>query len=613
MRQWINGRRGTLSLKSKLFLLLIAISVLPSVVVFTSSQHYMFRSNTQYSISISNQYLRTVSSDIVTYLQNLTRSFDPLIVDYDFQQFLQAARDDYSAQARLSARFRPLIDHILQSRNQHLTGVLYLDRSNKTLYESYDHSLNFDYSFADDPYYGTIPGTESVTLSSIHSASYVLGSPLEVVSLVIPIADFRTGDYSAWLVLEIESGFLRGKLNENAADSGSNLLLFNSGTGELIANSGQDPALSEQLRTSLASDPAEGEAILFQAGRTNYEAAYRSISYGDWKLVWFASLETLTSGVKHSLRVMILVASLSVLAASFIAFPVMKIVFRPLTHLKMSIRNLSRGVFLPVTVRHQNDEIGFLVQTFNKMLVDLKQLEKEVGDSRNKEKERELLQLQAQINPHFLFNTLETIESYAYRSEPDAVGSMVQSVSRIMRYNIRKDGGWAALREELDYIRDYLRIHAFRSGAEAAVEWDIDPLCLEEPVMKLSVQPFVENALKYGWNPNLGPDRFRIRIRAGFTAEGLEFQVTDTGEGTPMEIRDKIERMEERLGISEDPYFQSHTGIQNIYRRFFLAYGDRVRFEMKPNLPHGTTVRWTIRKESIRGSGTPAEGNRILS
>jgi two-component system sensor histidine kinase YesM len=599
LQRWMVRRSKSLSLKSRLFLLLAVISIVPSLVVYYSSQHYMIRSNTQYSVSISNQYLQTVSQDIQTYLQNLIHSFDPLIVDYDFQQYLHVAKDDYITQAQLSSRFRTQIDNVLKTKNNQLTGVLYLDQSDKFFYESYEHSLNFRYSFERNPYYEAVRGIKSVKLSAPHSASYVLGPSIEVISLVLPVTDLQSGTYTAWLILEIKSDAIRHKLTEDLSESGSHLLLYNRSSQAFITNHELGSLLPKQLQASLQDRPPEGSAILFEAEKVQYEASYLSLPYGDWSLVWFASLSELTSGVKHSLGIMIAVAILSLAAALFIAFPVMRLVFFPLTHLKKGMRNLSMGIYLPVTTRLQNDEIGFLVQTFNKMLVDLKHLEKEVYGSRLKEKERELLQLQAQINPHFLFNTLETIESYAYKNNPEAVGTMVQSVSRIMRYNVRDDGGWALLEEELDYIRHYLRIHTYRSGTEVAVDWDIDASCLRQPVMKLSIQPFVENALKYAWSPNLDADHFQIAIRVRSTSVGLMFSVSDTGEGTSSAIMDKIEHMEEANGVTNDPYFKVHTGIYNIYRRFFLAYGDHVRFEMKPNTPHGTVVQWTIHKKEV--------------
>jgi len=598
------------TLKSKLFVLLAAISIIPSLVVYASSQLYMFRANTQYSASISNQYLQSVSLQLASYLEGLVHSFDPLIVDYDFQQYVQASREDYGTQARLLSTFRTSIDNVLQSRGP-LTGVLYLDRQGKVFYESYKHSLNFSYSFEKDSYYSTVIGTDSVNLSYPHPASYMLGRPVEVVTLAIPVLDLRSGSYESWLLLEIEADYIRGQLNEDlSAQSGSHLLLYDRGTRSFIATRRFEEPLLHQLQDSLQSAASEGAPILFQASGDRFEATYRSLSIGEWDLVWVASLNELTGGTKRSLRIMVTVAVLSLIVALLIAYPVMRVVFRPLTHLNRSIKNLSTGIYLPVkAARNPNDEIGYLVHTFNKMLVDLKQLEREVLDSRLREKERELLQLQAQIHPHFLFNTLETIESYALQNNPEAVGVMVQNVSRMMRYNVRNDGGWATLEEELDYIRQYLSIHAYRTGAEIDVEWAVDPNCLHRSVMKLSIQPFVENALKYAWNPNREPP-FRLRIQVQSTEKELLFSVADNGEGASEGVRDKIARMEERSRMEDDPYFRAHTGIYNVYRRFFLAYGDRVRIEMVPNIPRGTVVRWAIPDEGVTGSDTFLEAFR---
>lgn len=235
-----------------------------------------------------------------------------------------------------------------------------------------------------------------------------------------------------------------------------------------------------------------------------------------------------------------LIAVASFVIALIVAFPVMNSVLRPLFKLKGGIVSLGRGTYVPIQIQYSNDEIGFLIQSYNQMLGELQRMEQEVFQSKVKEKERELLQLQAQINPHFLFNTLETIESYAIKNNGEAVGEMVQSVSRMMRYNVRNDGGWAPVKEEVAYIRNFLNIHHYRNGKDVKAKFDVDPAAANIPIMKLSIQPFVENAIKYGWSPSMAAEEFLLTVKVELTEGALHIDVHDTGTGIPAHILDKI-------------------------------------------------------------------------
>lgn len=123
VQRWI----GYLSLKYKLFILLVAISIFPISLVSYSSQHFMFRSSTEHSASISSQYVQFVSHDITSYLQDLSQSFDSLLTNPDFQKFLETPDDDLVQQANYIINFRPVLKNSLQFWNEVL-GVLYLDQ-----------------------------------------------------------------------------------------------------------------------------------------------------------------------------------------------------------------------------------------------------------------------------------------------------------------------------------------------------------------------------------------------------------------------------------------------------------------------------------------------------
>ena len=589
-----------LSLKHKLFVILVAISIVPTAIVSYSSQYFMFRSGTEYSSSISSQYVQSVSQDLTAYLQEVSDSFDSLFTNSAFQRFMETPADDLVAQAGYTIDYQPIQRQSLQERNE-ILGVLYMDGLGKKYFDSYQKRFDFSYPIQDDPLYGNIARLENTTLSAPHPLNYALDTKETVFSFIRPVYNLRTGTIDAWFSIEISEDKIKSLLSRPDYEQEGHLLLYHDSSGAAVSNVKMEDSLLRDFRNSLNTGMRDQQEFMFTSNAIRYEVTYSDLPYGDWKLVWIAPLSSMTEGAAQSTNLTLLIAIASFSISLIVAYPVMNIVLRPLSKLKQGMARLGRGAYHPISEPSSNDEIGFLIHGYNQMLNELQQMEQEVVASKLKEKERELLQLQAQINPHFLFNTLETIESYAGKNNGEAVGEMVQSVSRMMRYSVRNDGGWAPLKEELAYIRNFLTIHYFRNGTDVNAIFEVDPAVLDIPIMKLSIQPFVENAIKYAWSPHMAPEAFTLTVRAERKEDTLLIEVHDTGTSVPEDVMDKLNLLIKSKTGQVDPFFRKHTGIMNVYRRFLLAYGDRVAFQIRTQAGQGTWIRMELPIEKTEG------------
>ncbi|EXX89491.1 hypothetical protein BG53_15650 [Paenibacillus darwinianus] len=579
-----------LSLKHKLFVILVAISIVPTAIVSYSSQYFMFRSGTEYSSSISSQYVQSVSKDLTAYLQDVSDSFDSLFTNSAFQRFMETPPDDLVAQAGYTIDYQPIQRQSLQERNE-ILGVLYMDKLGKTYFDSYQKRFDFNYPLASDRLYGNMDRLNETTLSAPHPLNYALDTKETVFSFMRPVYNLRTGSIGAWFSIEISEDKIKSLLSGPEYEQEGHLLLYHDSNNAAVSNVNMEDLLLRDFRNALHLGPRNNREFMFTSDAVRYEVTYSDLPYGDWKLVWIAPLSSMTKGAAQSTSLTLLIAVASFSISLFVAYPMMNIVLRPLSKLKQGMARLGRGSYHPISEPSNNDEIGFLIHGYNQMLNELKRMEQEVVQSKLKEKERELLQLQAQINPHFLFNTLETIESYAGKNNGEAVGEMVQSVSRMMRYSVRNDGGRAPLKEELAYIRNFLTIHYYRNGTDVDAVFEVDPAALDIPIMKLSIQPFVENAIKYGWSPHMNPGAFTLTVMAHRQEDMLLIEVHDTGMSMPDDVMDKLNRLIDSRTEQVDPFFRNHTGILNVYRRFLLAYGERVRFQIRTEPERGTRIR----------------------
>jgi two-component system, LytTR family, sensor kinase len=182
--------------------------------------------------------------------------------------------------------------------------------------------------------------------------------------------------------------------------------------------------------------------------------------------------------------------------------------------------------------------------------------------------------LTSQINPHFLFNTLNTVSSLI-RFDPDMARGVVLKLSNILRRLLRKHETFVPLREELDFIDDYLDIEVIRFGRDKLqIFKEIDPAALEAFVPSMLLQPMIENAIKHGLAPRLAGGQIHIRTRR--RSGRLLLEIDDNGIGIPPE----------RLG----EVYGGGIGISNVHERLRLLYGDQFKMDIRSREGEGTQI-----------------------
>lgn len=577
-----------LKLSHKLFILLILFSLIPVTIVSYSSQLFNLRAATTYTNSISGQYIRFIANDVNHFLQSLDHSLNPLSIDNDFQKYVAASADQMQEQARLIHQFRPIMQLVLQS-NPDVAGILYLDNLGKASFESYQKFMDYNFRFDQDPFYAKLAAIQTPLLSAPHKIPYWLGQPTEAFTFVKPVYQLQSGKITSWLLEEIPVDAIKQILARTKSADHLYLFLYHIPDGAVVSETSITPEITAEFTANLASPNHQNDKEgINESHGGKYQFISQSLIDANWKLVWAAPLDTLTEGARKTRNLTYIIAAAALALSLLIAFPVMRSVLLPLYRLRKGMNQLSLGKFMPIR-HHGSDEIGYLIHTYNKMLDDLLLMEKEVYQANLKEKEKELLQLQAQINPHFLFNTLETIDSFAFKSDKASVSQMIQNLSKMMRYNVRGDNGWSTLREEVDYTRRFLHIHSMRNHATSPFELRIDPGLESFPVMKLSIQPFVENALKYGCSPNRISE-FKIRLIIEHAARGIRIQIEDNGSGMPVDTLEALREMTRNGGETPVAFMKSHTGIYNIYRRYYLVYGEEWSMELHSEPGSGTKI-----------------------
>lgn len=236
----------------------------------------------------------------------------------------------------------------------------------------------------------------------------------------------------------------------------------------------------------------------------------------------------------------------------------------------------------------RNDEFSYLARGFDEMIEEIHALMVKLQHERDavytetqKRKESEIRALEAQLNPHFLYNTLDCINWMAIEKNENEISAMVSGLGRILRYGISKSNGVVTVAEEVEWIRQYVEIQQVRFSHAFDLDLRVDPAVESFPVYKLLMQPFLENAIVHGFANVSGGGLLKIEIAPGERG-ALSILIQDNGCGMSKETLES--------SLSSD---RSHIGISNAVSRIAAYYGDagEVRIESEPGKGTRVSIR----------------------
>lgn len=270
----------------------------------------------------------------------------------------------------------------------------------------------------------------------------------------------------------------------------------------------------------------------------------------------------------------------------------------PIRRLVATAKQISKGrMDTKAPESDRNDEISILCRAFNGMIDNIQRLMAENINNLEKDrlvKELELKTLQSQINPHFLFNTLNSISKLAYIEGAPKTSDLAVSVSRLLRYNLQKLDQAVPLREEVEHVGEYMNIQKARFRDRIKFELDVDERALDGIVPCLTLQPILENAFVHGIEQMEEGALLQLAIR--LSEEGkVEIEIRDNGAGMS---RETVQRLL-RSVREEAPRFggkgqSTGLGTHNVFKRLHLFFDGRQQIDIDSKEGAGTTVKFTL-------------------
>ncbi|MEK4075711.1 sensor histidine kinase [Paenibacillus sp. FSL M7-0656] len=350
--------------------------------------------------------------------------------------------------------------------------------------------------------------------------------------------------------------------------------------------------------------------ITLQSGGQEYAVTYRSSGDDQWKFISMSPYQA--TDTRNKSMVMLALILLAVNGTVFFvsSFIISRSVIKPIHKLLRSMQKAPSGNFRKVTVELNSYEFAQLYGGYNQMIEQIEQMLKRIIQEQQTIRRAELNTLQAQIKPHFLYNTLDSITSLAMSGMNEKVCELLEALGSYYRLSVSKGRELITLHEEVEIVRNYLTIQQVRYPGVFEVQYDIDSGCERVMIPKLVLQPLVENSLYHGIRPKGSPGTIRIQARR--SKEGVLLTITDDGVGMSEEEVKQIQRTEmnrSNRSNSSNPSNTSNSsnpthnskhnpsfGLWGTMERLRIFYDREDGLKLQSEVGKGTTIIITILK-----------------
>lgn len=562
-------------------ILLIGLLMLVSFTFYVSVLRYVFSIYDRQIYEKSSQVLNMSSVGIENQLREITNLSFKVMSDEPLQQYLLQLEKAETGYEKNSVR-KKITNRLVAyaGSEKYVYSMIFIDNDNNIMAAGNREGVSESMQ------------NELVTLGEQHSGAnawYTGGDRQARLLSVRQVKSFIGGAFTldklGTLVIRVRlDRIVQDQMQHPAEDS---QLLITDGKEVIYPT---EPSVSEaEIESELKRIQPYGIAT-FEQGR-NFVARAHS-SYTDWVYLYMTPFDQMFKQIQFVKQLVTVIFIVIFLAALVFGFRFSRSITQPIAHLIKKMRNIEKGdldkleeAALGDIPSSPQNEVGLLHRTFKMMLQRIRELIDENYAKQLVIRETELKALQAQINPHFLYNTLESINWLAKIQKQRQISEMVEALGFLLRSSVNMSEKWITLERELDIVRSYVTIQRTRFEERLDFDMDIAPEVGTARIPKLTLQPLVENAIHYALEPSIDPCRIRIRARA--EADKVVIEVEDDGPGMTAEFL-------EQLHEGQIQTRGQGIGLSNIQERIRLTFGDEGTMVMSSSPGSGTVVSISI-------------------
>jgi len=433
-------------------------------------------------------------------------------------------------------------------------------------------------------------------------------------STFIPLGmKYHIDGYSQWLyiIVFVNTGKMRSYFDSTRINNNNEIILINH-SGDLVLGNN-----SEITQSFLSDKPAVKNIISSSPDNDNpylsidgYLVTYQALNVVPWYIVNIQSEEALMKNILSLKKFIYIISVTSILISIVLSIFISVAIVRPLKTVENTIHKVTDGDFNVQCSYTNENEVGRLGRSFNFMVAKIRDLierlnqtiqeleieKKKVEEEQELKRTAELKALQAQINPHFLYNTLSAITWMAYERGATDIYKIASGLGDFYRIALSKGQEIISLRDEIKHVENYLAIQKYRYGQKLQYSFDIDEDALEYASIKLILQPLVENAIYHGINAKENQGHINISVSYIGVSRELELDVYDNGAGIEQKALDDINK---KLCQGEKIETKGY-GIFNVNERIKLIFGKKYGLRLESKRLEGTHAIITLPALYIR-------------
>ena len=403
----------------------------------------------------------------------------------------------------------------------------------------------------------------------------------DTIQMIKMVKDLQTYKPIGYIRFGLKRNYIEKMAKNINFGSDGSVVIFDENLNK-ISGIAHDSALSKLLKEK----PSIGN-FSYSEGKNEYTAVHIHSDSTGWTTVGVIPLRYINKDLAGIQYLTVIIIVLTIIIGVTVSVIIAQSLILPLENTVNALEKFSRGDFAVRLKENRCDEIGKLNRIFNKAIKEINELMQKVTQSEILNKEMEFKTLQSQMNPHFLYNTLDTINWLAFKEKQTEICNLVAAISSLIRASISNKKSIITIEQELDYVKNYIYIQHIRYKDRFDTIYDIDESLLKQAVPKLIIQPIVENAIIHGIENSKNKNLLYISVKR--ENECIIIIVKDTGIG--MTDEKVSELLKEPLNAEGDEQ-KAHTnlGLYAVHKRIQLMYGDLYGLTVQSQAGEGTTV-----------------------
>jgi two-component system sensor histidine kinase YesM len=528
------------------------------------------------------QLIEQVNSNIETYIYYMENISQMVQSNYDIREYLKNPSLPGSKNSlNLEQRITFQLSSVLNTRKDISSILVFNNNGNIIPYNGI--KLNpFSDPTQQSWYKKAVESRGDVVISSSHVQNAIQGEYNWVVSLSRQLSDENGNKQLGVLLVDLNYSVINDLCNKIKLGKKGYIFILDP-KGNIVYHP-QQQLIYSKLKHEMIDQVMNSQANSFTTSEGENSRMYtiNSSKNTGWRIVGVTYVDELVSNKKDIQTYIILWGlGLIVVAVMLSVFLSLRI-SRPIKQLEASMKEVEKGNFdIQVNIEGSN-EIGQLSKRFNRMTREIKELMVQNVNDQELKRKSEMKALQAQINPHFLYNTLDSIIWMAEGKKSEEVVVMVAALARLFRISISKGQEIITIANEIEHIKSYLTIQKMRYKDKLDFEIDVEEQILSNKVIKIILQPLVENSIYHGIKNNSSVGV--VRITGKLFNKRILLQVSDNGIGmTEEQLRHLFQPTEKSLT-------GNGIGVNNVNQRIQLYYGEQygITYESKPG--EGTTA-----------------------